>query len=123
MLISYLIGGGFWGHPDSLVFRQFIEIHYTFELERLKVNLSDLDEFKNPNQENIQETDTPIFCITEDAHNKAAQNWYKINTFLWGDNYSPETLLTGDYSRMVFDHQVPIYQNDNTIAIEAGIPA
>lgn len=89
MLLSYLIGGGYWDNPDSSCIRLFIEQHYSYELKQLSAGAEDLIRFKTPKQIQPVDADYPI-----------------INKFL-NENSAPNGT---DYSKTVLDYSIATKQ-------------
>ncbi len=84
MLLSYLIGGGYWDSPDSLLVKLFIDKHYSYELKQLIDHTDRLIKFKNPQNivalSRTEEDKNKVNLFLNDDLNQFNVDYYK--TFL-----------------------------------------
>jgi hypothetical protein len=93
MLISYLIGGGYWECPESLMVRKYINQYYSYELNRLKISAGKtIEDFQKP--QNITQ-------LQNDPENEA-QSAETINSFLT-TQFGAEQVKIDDYTQRAFD--------------------
>ncbi len=101
MLVSYLIGGGYWDTEDSFLIKQFIKKNYPHILEKLKESCPDMIEIQNP--------------IRIEKLELGVKNQKKINDFL--RNTTKAVFKTNFYTS-VFDYSIPTPQEYNPLQLK-----
>lgn len=101
MLISFLIGGGYWETQASQPIRTFINKYYQAQLDLLHQSTDEWSAFSDPSSVKITDIDPSLLGVKNDSARI-------INAFLKDDHPdSNQSLINCPFNESVFEYNVP----------------